>query len=162
MIHLFFPTILTICTVFILSIAIYFSIRFFAYKRSFPLPRRFDFLWILDTLLIIFLVSFSQPPFENSVSVKLLTWMTFFSFLLSAYLLIFVIDQFLVEHFLVSVLKIYVSPPLRKVMVLFVLAVAVLIGIQKIFSINPWAVYAPTSLLSLGIGIALKDAFQTF
>lgn len=162
MIQNFIPLVFTVGGILILSVAVYFFIRFFAYKRSFPLPHQYDFLWMVNTLLIIFLACSGQPPLEGNLSDKLLSWIIFFTFLLSTYLLIFVIDKFLVEYFLVSVLKIYIAPPLRKIIVLFVFAIAVVVGIQKIFNINPWAVYAPTSLLSLGVGLALKDAFQTF
>lgn len=162
MLHTLFPLVLTIAGVLSSSVVIYFAIRFFAYKRAFPLPRKFDFLWIINTLLLIFLSSSAHPPLEGNLSHKLLTWSIFFTFLLSCYLLIFVIDQFLVEYFLVSVSKIYVSPPLRKVLVLFVFVLAVLVGTQKIFHFNPLAYYGVTSALSLGIGLAIKDAFQTF
>lgn len=160
--HSLIPLALTLAGVLILSTAIYFAVRFFAYKRSFPLPRRFDFLWIIATILLIFLSCSVQPPLEGSINAKFLTWIAFALFLLYSYLLIFVIDQFLVEYFLVSVLKIYVSPPLRKTIVLFVFLIAVLVAIQKIFNMNPWAVYAPTGILLPAIGFALKDAFQTF
>ena len=156
------PLALNIGAVLLVSIAVYFAIRFLAYRRSFPLPHIFDFLWLLNTLLVSFLFLVFQPPLAVEFSAKFVTWLTFAVYLLSSYLAIFVLDQFIVEHYLVSIAKIYVSPPLREVMKLFIFAVAVVIGVQKIFSINPWAVYAPTSLLSLGIGIALKDAFQTF
>lgn len=162
MLEHFIPIILTILGILICSVAIYFAIRYFAYKRSFPLPHRFDFLWILLTFLSIFLTVFTQGHLEGSLSQTFLTWTTFSTLLLFFYVMIFILDQFLVEYFLCTVMKIYISPPLRKAMVLFGFAVAVIVAIQKIFSINPWAVYAPTSLLSLGIGIALKDTFQTF
>lgn len=162
MLHYIVPLMITVGAVFLISIVVYFAIRYFAYKRSFPLPHRFDLLWILNTLLILFLSISLQSPLEDSISPKILTWITFAAFLLSAYILIFILDQFFVEYFLVSILKVYISPPLRKVIVLGIFLIAVVIGVQKIFSINPWAVYAPTSMLSLGIGIALKDSFQTF
>ncbi|OGR51248.1 MAG: hypothetical protein A3I11_02300 [Elusimicrobia bacterium RIFCSPLOWO2_02_FULL_39_32] len=162
MIENFIPLLIAIFGILILSVAIYFAVRYFAYKRSFPLPHRFDFLWILLTFLTIFLTSFTQGPLEGSLNQTFLTWTTFATLLLFFYVMIFILDQFLVEYFLCTVMKIYISPPLRKAMVLFGFVVAVVIAVQKIFSINPWAVYAPTSLLSLGIGIALKDTFQTF
>ncbi|MBI1979954.1 MAG: mechanosensitive ion channel [Elusimicrobia bacterium] len=146
----------------VLSVLIYLAIRYFAYKRSFPLPHQFDFLWIVTTFLVLFLVCFNQPPLEGTLGQSSLTWTTFFTLLLFFYLMIFVVEQFFVQYFLSSVLKIYISPPLRKAIVLVAFVLAVVISVQKIFSINPWAVYAPTSLLSLGLGIALKDVFQTF
>jgi len=156
------PILVTVGSILLLSITIYLSIRFFAYKRSFPLPHQFDFLWIIASLLIIFLSISNMPPLDGSLDPTLYTWIFFFTYLLTCYLFIFVIDQFFVQYFLVSMLKVYVAPPLRRVILLFSFVVAVVVGIQKIFSINPWAVYAPTSVLSLGIGIALKDALQTF
>lgn len=153
---------LTVGGIVILSIAIYFAIRFFAYKRSFPLPRQFDFLWMIMTLLLIFLAASYQPPLEGNVSPKLQTWTTFITFLLCYYLLIFVIDQFLVEYFLITLLKIYVSPPLRKAILLCFFAIAFLVGVQQIFSFNPLKFYTPTAILLPAIAFALKDSFGMF
>ena len=156
------PLFTAVVATFLLLAAIYFAIRYLAYKRSFPLPRLFDVLWVLGSILALVLASASQPPLSASFSPKTLTWLAFITLLLFSYTIIFILDQFIVEYFLVQVLKVYVAPPLRKAIVLFIFAVAVVVAIQKIFSINPWAIYAPTSLLSLGLGIALKDAFATF
>ncbi len=162
MIGQFVPIILTAGGTLFLSVAIYFGIRYFAYRRSFRLPHQFDFLWIVTSLLFLFLGCFIQPPLEGTISPTLIIWLTFVASLSSFYLLIFVLDQFIVEYFLVSILKVYIPPPLRKVILLFIFLVAVLITVQKVFNINPWAIYAPTSLLSLGVGFAIKDFFQTF
>ena len=160
--HEILPLIYTVGIALAVSLAVYVAIRFLAYRRSFPLSHQFDFLWVVATLLVIFLVCVEHPPLENSFTPRFLSWATFLTFLLCSYMLIFVLDQFIVEYFLVMVLKLYVSPPLRKAILLFVFAIAVLVGMQKIFNMNPWAIYAPTGAISLGIGIALKDAFQTF
>lgn len=156
------PLLVTAGVTLVISAAIYFSIRFLAYKRSFPLPRKFDFLWITATLLVLFLFCAELPPLQGILSARALSWATFATFLLVCYIGILVMDQFIVEHFLVTVLKLYVAPPLRKAIVMFIFVVAVVVGMQKIFSMNPWAVYAPTGAISLGIGIALKDAFGAF
>src|SRR4051812_6409993 len=103
----------------LISAAIYFSIRYLAFKRSFPLPHTYDFLWIIATLLTLFLVSVFRFPEAAGIHPKILTWIEFSTFLLYAYLAIFILDQFLVEYFLVTMLKVYVSPPLRKGLVLF-------------------------------------------
>ena len=162
MIQHFLPLVWTVGGIFVFSIAIYLAIRFLAYKRSFPLSHHFDFLWVVDTLMALVLGACAQPPFQSLISAGGFQWLGLATFLLSAYLLIFVVDQFLVEYFLCTVLKMNVSPPLRKMILMFVFVVAAVVAVQKIFNINPWAVYAPTSLISLGIGIALKDAFGTF
>ncbi len=156
------PLFTAVAATFLLLAAIYFAIRYLAYKRSFPLPRLFDVLWVLGSVLALVLAAASQPPLSTSFSPKTLTWLAFITLLLFSYTIIFILDQFIVEYFLVQVLKVYVAPPLRKAIVLFIFAVAAVVAVQKIFSINPWAIYAPTSLLSLGLGIALKDAFATF
>ncbi len=158
----FIPIILTAAGTLVLSVGIYFGIRYFAYKRAFRLPHQFDFLWIVTTLLLLFLGCFVQPPLEGTVDPKLIVWLTFVVALSSFYLVIFVLDQFIVEYFMVTLLKIYIPPPLRKVILLLIFLVAVLVTVQKVFNINPWAIYAPTSLLSLGVGFAIKDFFQTF
>ncbi len=152
----------TIFGITLLSIAIYFAIRFLAYKRSFPLPHQFDFLFIVLTILSLFLTSSQIGPLDGLISIKVITWTHFLIYLLTWYLCIFIIDQFLVSYFLITVMKMPVSPPMRRVIVLAIVLFAILIGMQKIFNINPWAVYTPTAALSLGIGYALKDAFQTF
>jgi len=145
-----------------LAAGVYFAIRFLAYKRSFSLPRRFDFLWVCATLLILVILIAEQSPLKGILSERVLSWTRFGTFLLCCYIGIFILDQFIVEYLLVTVLKLYVAPPLRKAIVMFILALAVLVGMQKIFHMNPWAVYAPTGAISLGIGIALKDAFGAF
>lgn len=162
MIGQFVPIILTTSVTLFLSVSIYFGIRFFAYRRSFRLPHQFDFLWIVTTLLFLFVGCFVHPPLDETVSPQLILWLTFVACLASFYLLIFVLDQFIVEYFLVSILKVYVPPPLRKVILLLIFLVAAIVTIQKVFDVNPWAIYAPTSLLSLGVGFAIKDFFQTF
>ncbi|OGR84924.1 MAG: hypothetical protein A2901_01510 [Elusimicrobia bacterium RIFCSPLOWO2_01_FULL_54_10] len=156
------PLLITVSVTLLLSAAIYFAIRFFAFKRSFPLPHQFDFLWITATLLVLLLLAVERPPLEGALSPKALVWTTFVTFLLFCYIGIFILDQFIVEYFLVTVLKLYVAPPLRKATVMFIFAIGVLVGMQKIFSMNPWAVYAPTGAISIGIGIALKDSFGMF
>ena len=156
------PLIISCGTVLLASAFIYFAIRYMAHRRAFKLRQRFDFLWAISTILVLFDIASLQFPFEGQVPQPLLNWTAFTAFLLYIYLLVFIIDQFLVEYFLVSALKIYVPSPIRRVIVLLSLAVAIVIGVQIIFDINPWAIYAPTSLISLGIGIALKDSFQMF
>ena len=156
------PLLVTAGVTLVASAVIYFSIRFLAYKRSFPLPRQFDFLWVTATLLLLFLLGAQCPPLLGYLSARALSWTAFATFLLFCYLGIFVMDQFIVEYFLVMVLKLYVAPPLRKAIVMFIFAAGVVVGIQRIFNMNPWAVYAPTGALTLGIGIALKDSFGAF
>ncbi len=156
------PLFTVVLATFITLAAIYFAIRYLAYKRSFPLPRLFDVLWVLGGILALVLAASSQEPLAQKFSPRALTWLAFGTLLLFSYTIIFILDQFIVEYFLVKVLKFYVPPPLRKAIVLFIFVVSAVVGVQKIFSINPWAIYAPTSLISLGLGIALKDAFSTF
>lgn len=146
----------------ILSVGIYLAIRYFAYKRNFPLPHRYDVLWALNTILFLFLTYSFFPPLDTVISPSSFNWLSFATFLLSSYLLIFVVDQFLVEYFLINVLKINIAPPLRKVGILALLLVAVLVAVQKIFNITPWKVWAPTGIILPAIGFALKDIFQTF
>ncbi len=144
------------------SFGIYIAIRFFAYKRSFPLPHKFDFLWIVATLLVLYLLCAVHPPLAGTASPRIISWTTFATFLLICYIGIFVLDQFFVEYFMVTVLKLYVAPPLRKAIVMFVFLIGVIVGMQKIFNMNPIAVYSSTGAITLGIGLALKDAFQMF
>ena len=145
-----------------ISLAVYLAIRYLAYRRSFPVPHQFDFFWVLGTVFFAFVSVSGTGPLEGQFSQRFLSWTVFATFLLWSYVAIFVADKFLVEYLLVRVFQLYVAPPLRKAMILFVFAVAAVVGVQQIFNINPWAIYAPTSVISLGIGIALKDAFQTF
>lgn len=158
----FIPLAAAVLSTVVFLALVYFAIRYLAYKRSFPLPHQFDFLWVLGSLLALVLVGSFHEPFDGMLAPKAFTALAFVTLLLFSYTFIFLLDQFIVEYFMVSVLKVYVAPPLRKAIVLFIFLVAAVICVQKIFSINPWAIYAPTSLLSLGIGIALKDTFQMF
>src|SRR3989344_4704944 len=111
-----------------LSAGIYFAIRFLAYKRSFPLPHRFDFLWVTATLLTLLILAAQYTSLQSALSARALSWTTFITFLLFCYLGIFIMEQFIVEYLLVMVLKLYVAPPLRRAIVMFIFAIAVVVG----------------------------------
>jgi small-conductance mechanosensitive channel len=145
-----------------MGLPLYAGLRYFLYRRrlaaSLNLSIGFFGLFILYGGLTFLLAS----PLAGYVEGPILTTYLFITCVLTALTIVELIDLFLVRHYLSTIKKTYVSPPMRAVIKLAIFCLAILPIMRFVLHFNPLALVAIPTIASAGIAFALQDTLKAF
>jgi small-conductance mechanosensitive channel/CRP-like cAMP-binding protein len=148
--------------VLIVAVPIYAGLWYFLYRRQKTLPWRLSFA-ILGVFVLFAGLSFLfASPLSNRVYPALINAYLFITCLMAAYCIVALLDIFVVQHYLIDVRHLYISPPLHKVINFSVFCMAVLPILRFVLKFNPFTLVAIPTIATAGIALAFQDTLKTF
>jgi len=146
-------------TIFSCALA-YFALLYFAYRRSYVLPKNFHLLCLVFGVLIFVSSTLYAWPAQYKLPTFLFSAFAFLTCLLGAYMCLAAVDLFVTDYYLGTVRQIYISPPMRKLIRVIGFVVAGFISMNAVFNFNPLTRLATLSVGGLAIGLALQDTLK--
>lgn len=141
---------------------IYFVLRHLL-KDRYNVPARLKIIFAIVVFLlsvVAFLVNSPLAGQLSEINKKILSYILFLILAFSAYLIIEIIDIFLVDYYLVAVKKIYISSPLRRIIFLIVYVFILIILLHTVVKINLLALVAIPTVMTAGVALALQDTLK--
>jgi small-conductance mechanosensitive channel len=145
----------------ILGVPVYMGIWYFIYRRKllFPWDLRIGLLGVF--VMFAGLAFAFASPFARHIQPLLKTYM-FLTSVVAAYCIVALLDIFIVQYYLMEKRKIYVSPPLRKVINLSVFCLSLLPILHFVLKFNPFTLIAIPTIATAGVALALQDTMKAF
>jgi len=138
----------------------YLALFYFAYRRHYALPKRFHVMCLAFAVLLIASATLYSWPVQFKLPGAIFTSFAFSTCLLGAYLCLAAVDLFVTDYYLSTVRRVYISPPLRKLIRLIAFFIAVFVSMNFVFSFNPLTRIATVGVGGLALGLALQDTLK--
>jgi small-conductance mechanosensitive channel len=147
--------------VLVTAVPIYFALWYFLHRResSFPLRLQIAFLGVFVMFAgLAFLVA---SPLANQIHF-ILTAYLFITCVMAAYCLVALMDIFFIQHYLVRMKGVYISPPLQKVISFLAFCLTLLPILHYVLQFNPFTLVAIPTIATAGIALAFQDTIKAF
>ncbi len=158
----YFVAVKAAAAVLLSGLPLYGGLWYFSHRRrlnlSFGMTLNFVSVFILFSGLAFVLAS----PLASYLPEKAISAYLFLTCIAAAFSVVSLIDVFLLQHYLRTVKKMYVSPPLRTIIKFSVFCVALLLILRYVLHFNPLALVAIPTIAAAGIALALQDTLKTF
>ena len=141
---------------------LYLALWYFLYRRSLKFPVRLQAAFFGVFGLITGLAYLLASPLAKHLPTTLVQGYLFLTCIMAAYLIVALLDIFLIGHYLITVRRLYISPPLRKIIGIAVFCLAFLPILRFVLNFNPLALVAIPTIMTAGIALALQDTLKTF
>ena len=158
----YLPGLAAAFTILIVALPIYLGILFFLYRRRLHFAVRHHVAFLSVFVLFAGLAFLLGTPLSKYVHPVLINAYLFITCMLAAYAVVALLDIFFVQHYLMSVRRVYISPPLRKVIQIGVFLIALLPILHFVLKFNPLTLVAIPTIATAGIALALQDTLKTF
>ncbi|MFA5858722.1 MAG: mechanosensitive ion channel family protein [Elusimicrobiota bacterium] len=130
--------------------------------KKMNLPKQLRINYWLAAVLLLLTVFVQYSDLDKSMGTRVVVILGFMTYAAIAYLLLTLINAILVEYYLVTVRNVWITPPLRKVLMWVIYAIVLLILAYNFFHFNPLAMVAIPTVATAGIMVALQDPIKRF
>lgn len=155
------PSIIALSVLFF-SALVYWAIVYLLFRREFKFPKKLKVSYLVAVFLLAFLSFLLNSPLEDAISEKLLSYIIFAMLAVLSYFAIEVLDVFIVDYYLITVNKVYVFQPLRKIIFLVLYVLVLIVLLNTTIKINLLALVAIPTVLTAGLAFALQDTIKKF
>lgn len=139
---------------------VYLALCFFAFRRKYRLPFHFHVLCLLFAVLVVVSATLYSVPPGFKLPTFVFSTVAFLTCLLGAYLALAAVDLFITDYYLGTVRRVYISPPLRKLIRAVAFCVAAFVSMDVVFNFNPTTRLASLGVGGLAIGLALQNTLR--
>jgi small-conductance mechanosensitive channel len=158
----YLPGAVAALTILVLALPLYFGMWYFLRRRNLAFPWHLRIGCLGSFVLFSGLAFIFSSPLSNKIPSIVLNAYLFVACGMAAYTVVPLFDVFLIEYYLTSVRKVYVSPPLRKVLNFSVFCLSFLPIMHYMMRFNPFARVAIPTIATAGIAFALQDTLKAF
>jgi small-conductance mechanosensitive channel len=148
--------------VLVMGLPIYAGLRYFLYRRRLDISVGVTLNFIGAFSLFAGLAFLLASPLADHLPGALITAYLFITCVWAALGAVSLIDVFFVRHYLVSVKRVYISPPLRTVIKLAVFGLSLLPILSYVLRFNPLALVAIPTIATAALAFAFQDTFKAF
>jgi small-conductance mechanosensitive channel len=145
----------------ILAVPVYLGLWYFLYRRRLPFSWRLQVACLGDFVLFAGLAFLFASPWGQYI----IPWLRIYLFVvcvIASYCIVTLIDVFLLQHYLSDVRRVYISPPLRKVINISVFCLTILPILHYVLHFNPFTLVAIPTIATAGIALAFQDTLKAF
>jgi small-conductance mechanosensitive channel len=145
-----------------MGLPIYAGLRYFLYRRRLEISIGVTLNFIGAFILFAGLAFLLASPLASYLPGALITTYLFVTCVWAALGAVSLIDVFFVRHYLISVKRVYISPPLRAVIKLTVFGLSLVPILSYVLRFNPLALVAIPTIATAALAFAFQDTFKAF
>ncbi len=158
----YWPGAVAALTLLVIALPFYLALWYFLHRRNLPFPWRLRFACLSSFVLFAGLAFIFASPLSKLIPSLAINAYLFVTCCMLAYTVVPLFDVFILGYFLIGKHKVYISPPLRKVINFTVFCLSFLPTMHYMLRFNPFALVAIPTIATAGLAWALQDSIKAF